>query len=66
MLKINNYYKPTPKKWRKIGDALLGVSMLGVPSELTGYSAIAISLFIFGVVGKFLTNFFADESSTEA
>jgi hypothetical protein len=62
MLKLKNYYKPTPKKWRKIGDALLGVSMLSVPSELAGYSAIAISLFVLGVVGKFLTNFFSDDN----
>lgn len=62
MLKLKNYYKPTPKKWRKIGDALLGVSMLSVPSELAEYSAIAISLFVLGVVGKFLTNFFSDDN----
>jgi hypothetical protein len=57
-----NYYSPTPKKWRKLGDALLGVS-----TTITGFAIyeeakwIAISALIFGVVGKFLTNFFGED-----
>ncbi len=60
-MKMSNYYKPTPTKWRKIGDALLGVSLIAIPTELSGYSWVSISLFAVGVIGKFLTNFFADE-----
>jgi hypothetical protein len=56
-----NYYAPTPKKWRKIGDALLGVSLMGIPAELAGYKGVAITIFIFGVIGKFLTNLFAED-----
>jgi hypothetical protein len=59
---IKNYYKPTPVKLRKFGDALLAISMLGVPAELTGHTYIAVSIFVCGVVGKFLTNFFTDEN----
>lgn len=57
-----HYYGPTPKRWRKLGDALLGVS-----TTITGYAImedykwIAFSALILGVVGKFLTNFFSDE-----
>ena len=57
-----NYYGPTPKRWRKLGDALLGVS-----TTITGYAImedhkwIAFSALILGVIGKFLTNFFSDE-----
>ncbi len=63
-MKINNYYKPTPKKLRKLGDALLAVSAFVV-----GFSAIQdvdwllyTSLAI-GVLGKFFTNFFAEETN---
>lgn len=57
-----NYYKPTPAKWRKLGDALLGVS-----TTITGFAIyeeakwVAISALIFGVIGKFLTNFFGED-----
>lgn len=61
MFKLKGYYKPTPKKWRKIGDALLGVSLIAIPAELSGYPWISISVFFIGVIGKFLTNFFSDD-----
>lgn len=57
-----NYYGPTPKKWRKLGDALLGVS-----TTITGFAIyeeakwVAIAALLTGVVGKFLTNFFGEE-----
>jgi len=56
------YYSPTPKKWRKLGDALLGVS-----STITGFAIyeevkwIAITALAIGVAGKFLSNFFTEE-----
>jgi hypothetical protein len=56
-----HYYSPTPKKWRKLGDALLAVS-----TAITGYAMyedvkwIALTAMITGVLGKFLTNFFTD------
>jgi hypothetical protein len=57
-----NYYKPTPIKWRKLGDALLGVS-----TTITGFAIyeeakwVAITALVLGVVGKFLTNFFGED-----
>jgi len=62
MKKVSKYYSPTPKKWRKLGDALLGVS-----STITGYSIyndmkeVAIAALLLGVVGKFLSNFFTED-----
>ena len=65
-----NYWKPTPKKWRKMGDALLAVaSILSIgglwqfdnlkdvftSNELKVMIVLSIVL---GVIGKFLTNFF--------
>lgn len=71
---IKNYYKPTPKKWRKIGDALLASATLVCGGGLLEFDKlkevfsdhelkliIGIS-FIIGVVGKFLTNLFTKET----
>ena len=63
MFSVKSYYKPTPRKWRKIGDALLGVSLIAIPSELSGYTWLSISIFALGVVGKFLTNFFSEDEN---
>ncbi len=61
---VKHYYaQSTPAKWRKLGDALLGVS-----TTITGFAIygelkwVAISALALGVVGKFLTNFFSEES----
>jgi hypothetical protein len=63
--KAHEYYaKPTPKFWRKIGDSLLAISLTAIPLELSGYRWLSVSLLIAGILGKFLTNFFADESRT--
>lgn len=59
---LKNYYKPTPIKWRKLGDALLAVS-----TTITGYAMyenvkwVALTALITGVIGKFLTNFFTND-----
>ncbi len=65
-ISIKNYYKPTPKKMRKIGDALLGVSQF-----MTGYSIImdekwlAFTCIAIGTIGKFMTNFFVEEEEQQ-
>jgi hypothetical protein len=61
MLNIKNYWEPTPKFWRAIGDALLTVG-----STATAYNIvmddklIAMFCLVSGVLGKFITNFFTD------
>lgn len=56
---MNRYYRPTPVKWRKVGDALLAASTtittfaIAEQVEWLAYAAL-----ITGVVGKFLTNLF--------
>ena len=70
---LNNYWKPTPKKWRKIGDTILAVGTFVTAGSLLAYDTmkdvftpkevkfiIAVS-FILGVAGKFLSNFFTEE-----
>jgi len=61
-----NYYSPTPKKWRQLGDALLAVALMGIPAELAGYKWVGLTLFGLGIIGKFLTNFFKDEENVQS
>ena len=69
-----SYWKPTPKKWRKWGDSMLAVaSVLAIgglwqfdnlkdiftPTEI---KIMIVSSIVLGVIGKFLTNFFKEET----
>ena len=57
-----SYYKPTPKFWRYIGDALLGLSgTITTIAILDDWQVwVQITSVLMGTVGKFLTNFFAE------
>lgn len=74
-MKLSNYYKPTPKKWRKIGDAILATGTFVTAGSLMEFDKmqeifsthqlkeiIACAL-ILGVAGKFLTNLFKEEDT---
>ena len=56
-----SYMQPTPSNLRKLGDALLAVSAVITGTAIAGGNDILayISLGL-GVLGKFLTNFFAE------
>jgi hypothetical protein len=64
---MSNYYKPTPKKWRKIGDAiLLGCSSLsllvmGSPMTDNGKAWAVFIINSIGVAGKVITNMFKED-----
>lgn len=64
---MKNYYQPTPKKWRKIGDAILLISatlstlMMGSPLSDKTIAITVWILSVVGVVGKVITNFFKEE-----
>jgi hypothetical protein len=70
----SSYWKPTPKKWRRIGDSLLAVaSVLAIGGlwqfdnlkdifTLFEIKVMIVSSIMLGVVGKFLTNFFKEET----
>lgn len=72
---IKNYYKPTPKKWRKVGDAILAVSVAVTSGGLLAFDTLSQIFtakelkiiigcaFALGVIGKFLTNFFKDDQT---
>lgn len=64
---MGNYYKPTPKKWRKIGDAILfgttalSTLMMGAPFSDHAISVSVWALSVVGVMGKVITNFFKED-----
>ena len=71
---MKNYWTPTPKKWRRLGDSLLAVATVIAIGGIWQYDSLKeifsagelkimiVSSIIFGVVGKFLTNFFKDDT----
>ena len=59
------YFAPTPKRLRVLGDSLAAGSLFVAGlSIMTGHEKIAIGVAIAGWLGKFISNFFADEGST--
>jgi len=68
-----DYWKPTPKKWRKIGDTFLAISSVlaiggiwqfdNLKDIFTAFEikAMIVASISLGAVGKFLTNFFKEE-----
>jgi hypothetical protein len=58
---LKNYYKPTPAKYRKLGDAILASStamtFVGIQTD---DKIIMYFFLILGTVGKFLTNFYTE------
>lgn len=54
---VKGYAKPTPEKWRKIGDGLLLLSTTIAALNIQ-HPTVAIAVQVTGVIGKFLTNFF--------
>jgi len=58
---LSEYAKPTPKKLRRIGDGLLLASTIVTEESMTSNPTVASVALLFGVIGKFLTNFFSTE-----
>lgn len=57
-----NYFKPTPKRIRIFGDSLAAGSLFVAGLAIvSGFEKIAIGVAVAGWLGKFLSNFFADE-----
>jgi len=73
-LSLKNYYHPTPKFWRKLGDAILyGCGSIGATGLIAfdelkevfssvELKAVIGGVLILGFLGKFLTNFFKEET----
>ena len=55
-----NYWAPTPKKWRKFGDTLLILSQsLAGYSILMSHPYVGLTISLVGVLGKLITNFYS-------
>lgn len=71
----SSYWKPTPKRWRKIGDSLLAVASVLAIGGLWQFDNLKdiftageikimiVSSIALGVIGKFLTNFFKEDTT---
>ena len=57
-----SFMKPTPRNFRKLGDAILGIgtSITGA-GILSDNKTLAIVALIAMIIGKFLTDFFAKD-----
>ena len=63
-MKFKDYFKPTPKRFRVLGDALASASVfVSSYAILNDMKQIALAVLISGWAGKFLTNFFADDTT---
>jgi hypothetical protein len=66
---MSNYYSPTPKKWRKIGDAILigcaslSAMIMGSPLTDEGKAWATFVLNVAGVAGKIITNCFKEDEN---
>jgi hypothetical protein len=60
MKALKNYYKPTPSKWRKIGDAIQETALIagGVIAIIAAPPAwVPVAIAALGRIGKIITNF---------
>jgi hypothetical protein len=59
---FKDYFKPTPKRFRILGDSLASASVfLSTYAILQEHQRMGIAVLITGWLGKFITNFFTDE-----
>jgi hypothetical protein len=59
--RLKSYFKPTPKRFRILGDSIAAASLFIAGLNLDNPQLMLISG-IAGAVGKFVTNFFGDEA----
>ena len=58
-----HYFSPTPKRLRVFGDSLAAAGTLGASiAVLNGHPIAGTVIMVVAVVGKFISNFFTEES----
>lgn len=60
-LRLKNYFAPTPKRLRVLGDSIAAASLF-VAGLNIDHPKLMLACGIAGAVGKFVTNFFTDET----
>jgi hypothetical protein len=64
-ISIKGYFLPTPKRFRVLGDSLASASVfVSTFAIVNEHQTLGIIVLISGWVGKFLTNFFTEETKT--
>jgi hypothetical protein len=59
-MKLKNYFAPTPKRFRVIGDSIAAASLF-IAGLNIDHPKLMLIIGVAGAVGKFITNFFAEE-----
>jgi len=59
-MKLKNYFSPTPKRFRVLGDSIAAASLFVAGLNLD-HPKLMLLCGVMGAVGKFVTNFFAEE-----
>ena len=59
-MKLKNYFAPTPKRFRVLGDSIAAASLF-VAGLILDHPKLMLLCGVLGAVGKFVTNFFAEE-----
>jgi len=59
--RLKGYFKPTPKRFRILGDSIAAASLFIAGLNLDNPKLMLISG-VAGAIGKFVTNFFGDEA----
>ena len=60
------YFRPTPKRLRVLGDSLAAAGTLGASiAVLNGHPVAGTTIMVVAVVGKFVSNFFSNEDKKE-
>jgi hypothetical protein len=63
-LGFKEYFKPTPKRIRILGDSLAAAGTFGASIViLNGHPLAGTIVMIIGVVGKFISNFFSEDTT---
>ena len=57
--KLKNYFKPTPKRFRVLGDSIAAASLFIAGLNLDNPKLMLVSGIV-GAAGKFLSNFLGD------
>ena len=64
---LKQYFAPTPKRLRVLGDSLAAAGTFGAAIVILNGNAMAGTvIMVVAVAGKFLSNFFAEEEIVEA
>lgn len=64
---FKHYFAPTPKRLRVLGDSLAAAGTFGAGIViLNGHPVAGTAIMVVAVIGKFISNFFAEDANNKA